>query len=75
MWPLQTYIMLIFNNLNMLINPELAAMLDKVATTDTVNDLSTRMALTFVAILPMLIIYPFFQKYFTKGVYLGAVKG
>ena len=50
-------------------------MLDKVATTDTVNDLSTRMALTFVAILPMLIIYPFFQKYFTKGVYLGAVKG
>lgn len=75
MWPLQTYIMLIFNNLNMLINPELAAMLDKVATADTVNDLSTRMALTFVAILPMLIIYPFFQKYFTKGVYLGAVKG
>ena len=75
LWPLQTYIMLIFNNLNMLINPELAAMLDSVTTTESVNDLSTRMALTFVAILPMLIIYPFFQKYFTKGVYLGAVKG
>ena len=75
LWPLQTFIMLIFNNLNMLINPELVAMLDKIQTSDTVSDLSTRMALTFVAILPMLIIYPFFQKYFTKGVYLGAVKG
>ena len=28
-----------------------------------------------VAAAPMLIIYPFVQKYFTKGVMIGAVKG
>jgi len=28
-----------------------------------------------VASVPMLIIYPFVQKYFTKGVMIGAVKG
>ena len=34
-----------------------------------------QMALTVVTMFPILIIYPFFQKYFTKGVYMGAVKG
>lgn len=34
-----------------------------------------QMALTIVSVLPLLIIYPFFQKYFTTGVYVGAVKG
>lgn len=28
-----------------------------------------------VAMLPMLIVYPFFQKYFEKGVMVGAIKG
>jgi len=27
-----------------------------------------------VAIIPMMIVYPFIQKYFTKGIMLGAVK-
>jgi len=35
---------------------------------------STRMAVTVVGTLPILCIYPFLQKYFTKGVYMGAVK-
>ncbi len=36
---------------------------------------SVRMALAVVGILPILIIFPFVQKYFVKGVVLGAVKG
>lgn len=34
-----------------------------------------RMATLMVATFPILFIYPFFQKYFIKGVALGAVKG
>lgn len=34
-----------------------------------------RMAMLVVAIGPMLLVFPFFQKYFTKGMTVGAVKG
>lgn len=34
-----------------------------------------RMALAFIGILPIIIIYPMLQKYFIKGVVVGAVKG
>lgn len=37
--------------------------------------LTARMAIAVVGILPMLCIYPFFQKYFVKGITIGAVKG
>lgn len=34
-----------------------------------------RMAITVIRILPVLCIYPFFQKYFVKGIVVGGVKG
>lgn len=34
-----------------------------------------KMAAVMMAIIPIMCVYPFFQKYFTKGVMLGAVKG
>lgn len=33
------------------------------------------MAIAVIGILPILVIYPFFQKYFAKGLVMGAVKG
>ena len=34
-----------------------------------------KMATTIVAVLPVMMVYPFLQKYFVKGVMMGAVKG
>jgi putative aldouronate transport system permease protein len=36
---------------------------------------SIRMAITIVATLPILFVYPFLQKYFVKGLTLGGIKG
>ncbi len=36
---------------------------------------SVRMAMAFVGILPILLVYPFIQKYLVEGVVIGAVKG
>lgn len=38
-------------------------------------DKAVKMAATVVATIPILAVYPFVQKYFTKGVMVGAVKG
>lgn len=36
---------------------------------------SIRMTVSMVVVLPILFVYPYFQKYFVKGVMIGAVKG
>jgi len=36
---------------------------------------TARMAIAVIGILPIIVIYPFFQKYFAKGLVMGAVKG
>ena len=36
---------------------------------------SIRMTVTMVVVTPIILIYPFFQKFFTKGIMIGAVKG
>jgi ABC-type glycerol-3-phosphate transport system permease component len=36
---------------------------------------SIRMTVTVVVVFPIMCVYPFFQKFFTKGIMIGAVKG
>lgn len=45
------------------------------ATTEKLPSENLRMALCVVAAGPMLLVFPFFQKYFTKGIVVGGVKG
>lgn len=52
-------------------NPDAAA----VAGASNIVSESVKSAGVVVLIIPMLIVYPFLQKYFVKGVTLGAVKG
>ncbi|GGF98854.1 putative ABC transporter permease protein YtcP [Paenibacillus albidus] len=42
---------------------------------DTLPPETIKMAVVVVATLPLLVIYPFLQKYFIKGALLGSVKG
>jgi putative aldouronate transport system permease protein len=36
---------------------------------------SVRMTVSMVVVLPILLVYPYFQRFFVKGVMIGAVKG
>jgi ABC-type glycerol-3-phosphate transport system permease component len=36
---------------------------------------SVRMTITMIVTLPILLVYPFIQKYFVKGIMIGAIKG
>lgn len=41
----------------------------------TVNEEGVKAAACMAAVIPILCVYPFLQKYFTKGIMLGAIKG
>lgn len=64
---------------NMLTNAQyLSQSMDASAVaTDAANlpSLSLRLAIAVVGMLPMILLYPFFQKYYMKGLTIGAVKG
>lgn len=41
----------------------------------TISSKGVRMTITVLASLPIFLVYPFMQKYFVKGIMVGAVKG
>lgn len=43
--------------------------------TASIPTTTMRMAIAVVAIIPIILAYPFFQRYFVKGITIGAVKG
>lgn len=52
-----------------------ASMLGSAAANLKIPQVGIRMGIAVIAVLPILIIYPFLQKYFVKGIVIGGVKG
>lgn len=48
---------------------------DSIANSGTVSKFAVQMAAIVVTTVPILIVYPFMQKHFTKGVLMGSIKG
>ena len=71
LWPLQLFTRVAFDSSAQLNESGLDFL---ISGSSSVNSTSMRMALTIVSMIPILAIYPFFQKYFSSGVYMGAVK-
>lgn len=53
-------------------NPDVMAEMDP---STMLSPLTIKYTICIVTILPILLVYPFFQKYFVKGMMIGAVKG
>lgn len=69
-YPLQSYLQTI------IITPELNAVSsNELLDMSEVSDRTFKAAQVFLAALPVLVIYPFLQKYFMKGLVMGSVKG
>ena len=71
-YPLATYISTIVDSakdLNLITDPEEIERIMKV------SERNMSSAKIFVSMIPILIIYPFLQRYFVKGIVLGSVKG
>jgi putative aldouronate transport system permease protein len=72
MYSLQNLLNRILLDIQFLATSTMVAAADQSANIPTA---SVRMALAVIGVVPMLVIYPFFQKYFVKGLTVGAVKG
>jgi putative aldouronate transport system permease protein len=70
-YPLQTYLQA------MVISRDLMVMesLRDIRELSKISDRTGKAAQIFLAAMPVLIVYPFLQKYFTTGIVMGSVKG
>lgn len=71
-YPLQSYLQTLIT----LTTEDLAsADIDSILQFSNVNNTNMKSAQIFISIIPLMVIYPWLQKYFTKGLTLGSVKG
>jgi putative aldouronate transport system permease protein len=69
-YPLQSYLQTVIINRDLtMVN---AGTMKELA---EISDRTAKAAQVFIGSLPILAVYPFLQKYFTKGLVLGSVKG
>jgi len=69
-YPLSSYLQTIIKVVNL---SKLTA--EEMLNLDKVTTRTSKAAQVFIALIPLLAIYPFLQKYFVKGLVLGSVKG
>lgn len=67
-YPLQTYLQTIVVQLNL-------KSITNISQVTKISEQNSKCAQIIIAMLPILAVYPFLQKYFTKGIVLGSVKG
>lgn len=71
-YPLQSYLQtLVTSTTEALQTNDLKAIMELTQ----VNDTNMKAAQIFISIVPLMVVYPFLQKYFTAGLTLGSVKG
>jgi putative aldouronate transport system permease protein len=69
-YPLQSYLQTV------VVNPDPRMLTERdLALLKIISNRTTRAAQIFIAMVPILIVYPFLQRYFTTGIKLGSVKG
>jgi len=69
-YPLQSYLQTIVIQQNFS-----SASLESIAVLQKISDRTFKSAQIFLGSLPILLVYPFLQKFFMKGIVLGSVKG
>ena len=70
---IQNFLVRMMNNIQFLSSGSAAGMVS--GGTVQLPSTGIRMSLAVIGVLPILVIYPFLQKYLTKGVIMGAIKG
>ncbi len=71
-YPLQSYLQtLVTSTTEILTQGDVKA----IAKLVDINDTNMKAAQIFISVIPLMLIYPFLQKYFTTGLTMGSVKG
>ena len=73
--PLQLLLINIQKSIEFLLNNSNVPASARAAMGGTIPQYSATMATVVVVIAPIMVVYPFFQKYFVKGLTVGSVKG
>ena len=73
--PLQLLLINIQKSIEFLLNNSNVPASARAAMGGTIPQYSATMATVLVVIAPIMVVYPFFQKYFVKGLTVGSVKG
>jgi putative aldouronate transport system permease protein len=72
--PLQYLLQIMLRNIEQ-ISRDMEMMPVSYGKLDSIPEEPVRMAMAIIAAGPMLVIFPFFQKYFVKGMTIGSIKG